>query len=159
MIPIPSITKVIKSIRIRRLFTPEGESSPNPPAKNMRWRRPILSLIRRKKAVVAVMTPRPPSWIINSTTPWDANERSFPVSTTISPVTHTAEVAVKRASINPRGRVPAFKTRRSNVPETISERNPNTIFFSMGSEVNVLVLIRQQPPRNDLYRKDYPLPR
>jgi hypothetical protein len=34
---------------------------------------------------------------------WPTVERSFPVSTTTSPVTQTAEVEVKRASISRRG--------------------------------------------------------
>jgi hypothetical protein len=38
----------------------------------------------------------------NNTTTWPNRVRSLPVSTTIKPVTHEAEVAVNKASIKPR---------------------------------------------------------
>ncbi len=47
-----------------------------------------------------VMIPKPPSWISISIMHCPAKVKSFAVSRTISPVTHTAEVDVKSASIN-----------------------------------------------------------
>lgn len=132
---IPSITNVRESILIRSLTTPEGDSSPKPPAQNIRCRRPTRSLISREKDVVAVITPSPPSWIRSRRTIWEASVKSLPVSTTVKPVTQTAEVAVKRASTTLKGCGPALNSKRRKDPEPISVRKPSTIFLSMGSEV------------------------
>jgi len=43
--------------------------------------------------------PRPPSWIRMRITICPKKEKQAPVSTTVSPVTQTAEVDVKRASM------------------------------------------------------------
>ena len=45
------------------------------------------------------MRPRPPSWIKNKTTVWPNMLKWLPVSTTTRPVTHTALVAVNKASM------------------------------------------------------------
>jgi hypothetical protein len=54
--------------------------------------------MRTKKTVEKVMIPKPPIWMRSKVTTCPTVERSFPVSTTTSPVTQTAEVEVKRAS-------------------------------------------------------------
>jgi hypothetical protein len=59
-----------------------------------------------------VMYPRPPAWISSMITTWPKKEKWTGVSSTIKPVTHTAEVDVKRASMN---RVPC--------PETVESGN------------------------------------
>ena len=45
-----------------------------------------------------VISPSPPSWIRNNSTIWPNSVRPLPTSNTTSPVTVTAEVAVKIAS-------------------------------------------------------------
>jgi len=45
------------------------------------------------------MTPRPPTWIRHKITIFPKVVKKEPVSTTVSPVTQTAEVAVNKASI------------------------------------------------------------
>lgn len=47
-----------------------------------------------------VMTPSPPIWKSAKMTPWPNAEKYTAVSWTTSPVTHTADVEVKRASMN-----------------------------------------------------------
>jgi len=67
--------------------------------------------------VEKVIIPKPPIWIKNIVITWPTGERSFPISTTTSPVTQTAEVEVKRASTNRRGRwVPEKGDQRRKVP-------------------------------------------
>ena len=70
-------------------------------------------------------------------THWEAEERSFPVSRTVRPVTHTADAAVKSASTSFRGRLPALHNRKSTVPPAIIARKPRTIFLSTSSDVKV----------------------
>lgn len=57
---------------------------------------PIITI----NMVEIVMIPRPPAWISMRTTDCPNFERSLPMSRTVRPVTHTADVAVKSASIN-----------------------------------------------------------
>jgi hypothetical protein len=49
--------------------------------------------------VETVMYPSPPTWIKARITPWPKGDQKWGVSTTIRPVTQTAEVAVNRAAI------------------------------------------------------------
>jgi hypothetical protein len=70
-----------------------------------------------------------------STTSWEGRVRKVPVSTTTSPVTQTADVAVKRASTRERGLVKAFKSHIRKVPAPISNRNPPAMVLSMGREL------------------------
>ena len=60
-----------------------------------------LPAIKMNKADI-VMMPRPPVWIRTRMTSCPNELKTFPVSTTTRPVTHVAEVDVKRASTNPR---------------------------------------------------------
>ncbi len=50
-----------------------------------------------------VMIPSPPSWMSPRMTAWPKGVKPVPVSRTTRPVTHTALVAVNRASTNPTG--------------------------------------------------------
>ena len=60
-------------------------------------RRPSASITR----VAKIINPRPPVWISAISTHCPKSENVGPVSTTTSPVTHTAEVAVNRPLNNP----------------------------------------------------------
>jgi len=133
--PAPSIANVRPRVRIKSRTMPERESTPTPPASRRRCLSPILSRISSERAVVAAITPRPPSWINSSRTAWEDPVRSLPVSTTERPVTQTAEVAVNSASTALKGRPRALRRKSNRVPVTISPRNPMTIFLSIGREV------------------------
>jgi hypothetical protein len=63
-------------------------------------------------------------------TAWENRERSEPVSTTESPVTQTADVAVKRASSQLSGVENCPENHSRRVPVAISARNPPTMVFS-----------------------------
>ena len=67
------------------------------------------------------MIPRPPVWMRNRITSLP-NPLYSAVSTVMSPVTHTAEVAVKNASMNPSlpGPFHAAGRKRRIVPTAIS---------------------------------------
>jgi len=79
------------------------------------------------KAVDSVMMPKPPNWIRNRITHCPKRLKALPVSTTVRPVTQTAEVAVKRAFMKPRRwPVEAEGNIRSKVPTAISRMNPPT---------------------------------
>ena len=54
-------------------------------------------------SVDPAMIPKPPSWISRRMKAWPHPVKYVAVSTTMRPVTHTALVAVKRASSQPRG--------------------------------------------------------
>jgi hypothetical protein len=58
--------------------------------------------MRTKKTVEKVMIPRPPIWKRNIVTTWPKMDRSCPKSMVTNPVTHTAEVEMKRASTKER---------------------------------------------------------
>ena len=58
-----------------------------------------LRPMKRNRNTEMVMRPRPPSWIKNRTTVWPNMLKWLPVSTTTRPVTHTALVAVNKASM------------------------------------------------------------
>jgi hypothetical protein len=111
-----------------RLFSP-------PCVKVSRMRLLLLRLGRppakSKKIVDRVMMPNPPIWIMNRTINWPKNVRSLPISTTTSPVTQAAEVAVKRAST--RVSLPLVEARgvmRSAVPRLIREANPTMLMVA-----------------------------
>ena len=57
-------------------------------------RRPIIM----NTSEVTVIKPSPPACISISSTHWPKSEKVCPTSTTLSPVTHTADVAVNSAS-------------------------------------------------------------
>jgi hypothetical protein len=95
-----------------------------------------------------VIIPKPPICMRIRIINCPKEEKSFPVSRTINPVTQGAEVAVKRALIKPilfpvleaAGRL------RSIVPIVITARNPNNnicggeSFFSLIVLISVMVL-------------------
>lgn len=62
--------------------------------------------------------------------PWERSDREDPVSTTARPVTQTAEVEVKRASIQLRGLETRPENHNRRVPVAMSARNPPTMVFS-----------------------------
>jgi hypothetical protein len=66
----------------------------------MRWWNDILRPTHLNNTTAIVITPMPPTWIKQRMIPCPKAVKYVPVSTTINPVTHTAEVAVKRASIH-----------------------------------------------------------
>jgi len=64
---------------------------------------PRLLPMKRKRKTEKVMIPRPPSWIRVITTILPNTVSFVPMSITVSPVTQTAEIAVKKASSPPSG--------------------------------------------------------
>jgi len=75
-----------------------------------------------------VIIPNPPHCKRIRITNCPKVEKSFPVSSTINPVTQVAEVEVKRALMKPIlfSVLEATGRLRSIVPTAIAERNPNT---------------------------------
>ncbi len=75
-----------------------------------------------------VMKPSPPIWMSARMTPWPKPLQWVPVSTTASPVTHTAEVAVKNASRVEVERPDAVEngSARSAAPTVMTVTNPVT---------------------------------
>lgn len=78
--------------------------------------RPSIDRTRTAK----VIRPRPPSWINTITMPWPSIVSWLPVSITTSPVTVTAEAAVKIASDQVIGAGVAMGSFSSAAPVTIS---------------------------------------
>ena len=62
-----------------------------------RERRPRRREISNPTSEARVMMPKPPTWIIAAMATWPKPDQYTGVSTTISPVTHTALVAVNKA--------------------------------------------------------------
>lgn len=83
---------------------------------------------RSTSSDAAVMIPRPPSWISPRTTASPKPDQYVGVSTTTRPVTHTALVAVNRATMKGALSPPAREIgRRSrSVPRAIAAANPTT---------------------------------
>jgi hypothetical protein len=101
--------------------------------------------IKTKKTVEKVMIPRPPVWIRSMVITWPMVEKSFPVSRTTRPVTHTAEVEVKRASINRREfwEAEIGKLRRiAPVRMTPAKLRTKILAGEKCLEKNVLIMIR-----------------
>jgi len=82
---------------------------------------------KKANMVDIVIIPNPPHCKRIRITDCPKVEKSFPVSSTINPVTQVAEVAVKRALIKPMlfCELEAAGRIRSIVPIAIAERNPN----------------------------------
>ncbi len=97
-----------------------------------------LSLLRRPRrldtsrpsSVAKAMIPNPPTWISARMTAWPNPVQYTGVSTMISPVTHTADVAVNRAStmLAPPGPVRAIGSSSSSVPTATATANPATTY-------------------------------
>ena len=87
--------------------------------------------MRTKKTVEKVMIPTPPIWKRIKESIWPAKERSCPISITFSPVTQTAEVAVKKASMKERDSLfAAHGWRKRTVPARIVVANPKIRILS-----------------------------
>jgi len=107
----------------------------NPPIENWFKDSCIINLCLKeiffptKKANIVdiVIIPNPPHCKRIRITNCPKVEKSFPVSSTINPVTQVAEVAVKRALMKPIlfPMLEAAGRLRSIVPTAIAERNPN----------------------------------
>ena len=120
----------------------------------------IFFPIKKASMVDMVIIPNPPHCRRIRITDYPKVEKSPPVSSTVNPVTHVAEVAVNKALIKPI-LFPALEAEgklRSIVPTAIAERNPNTNtlggdrFFSfavlIGSIAPYLVLLFSPKIRN-----------
>jgi len=83
-----------------------------------------LPAIRRNKVDMVIM-PRPPNCIKTKITPWPKGVKAVPVSTTTSPVTQAADVAVNSASTHPiPGALEAWGRTSKSVPAAIRRANP-----------------------------------
>ena len=81
--------------------------------------------MRTKKTVEKVIIPNPPTWKRTIVMICPASERSLPISMVANPVTHTADVAVNRASTNPSRPFAAEKGKeRSQVPSRMQTAKP-----------------------------------
>ncbi|MFR5880770.1 MAG: hypothetical protein ACLUEQ_08180 [Cloacibacillus evryensis] len=69
----------------------------------MRLLIPILRPTAMDSSIIPVMIPRPPIWISAIMITCDSSPKSVAMSTTPSPVTQTADVAIKSASTGDRG--------------------------------------------------------
>src|SRR5687767_4531899 len=99
----------------------------------MRSLRLMLRPASQKSNVADAPNPIPPNWIIPRMAPWPNVDQYDPVSTTTRPVTHTADVAVKRATLNGGDEPLAVETGsiRSNVPSAITPAKPSTIMSAL----------------------------
>ena len=95
----------------------------------LRCIRPIFRPDTNARETAAVTTPMPPTWISSRITAWPNGDQEEAVSSTTSPVTQTAEVAVNRQSANPALPVSRLESGResSSVPVRISAINPKAI--------------------------------
>ena len=103
----------------------------------------ILFPTKKANIVDIVIIPNPPHCRRIRITNCPKVEKSFPVSSTINPVTQVAEVAVKRALIKP---IPfavleAEGRLRRIVPIVITTKNPNTNTWDGDSFFSLIVLI------------------
>ena len=92
----------------------------------------IRCFTSREKSVAMVIKPRPPIWMSTSITAWPKNVQYVPVSTTTSPVTQLALVAVKSAGTKP-VTVPDFDEMGSisnSVPSSIIRKKPRAIVWT-----------------------------
>src|SRR5687767_7061862 len=99
----------------------------------MRSLRLMLRPANQKRNVADAPNPTPPNWIIPRIAAWPNVDQYEPVSTTTRPVTQTAEVAVKRATLNGGDEPLAVETGsiRSKVPSAITPAKPNTIMSAL----------------------------
>jgi hypothetical protein len=83
------------------------------------------------KAVEKVIMPSPPNCISSNITDWPKIEKKLPVSFTTRPVTHTALVLVKSASINEMGWPKFVDTGRHkrSAPIKLAARKLTTIIW------------------------------
>ncbi len=81
---------------------------------------PIGSPKAESTSTAKVISPSPPSWISTSTTAWPKSVSCREMSTTLRPVTVTAETEVKSASGQRSGAVCASGSISANDPATIS---------------------------------------
>ena len=70
--------------------------------------------------------------------------KKVPVSTTTSPVTHTAEVAVKNASVHEKGFTESISTLNNNTVPIIINAPKKMIGKTSGEYENFLILINNQ---------------
>ncbi len=126
--PSPSIAKVTNMmLRVRRT-TPAIEKEPSASCMSRRSCRLIRRPSARNMRADVDMIPRPPIWMRSMMTIWPKGEKYVAVSTTIRPVTQTADVAVKKASTRERS-LPGWTAMGSEsriVPNRISAAKPET---------------------------------
>jgi hypothetical protein len=116
---------------IRRTIerTPPSSTPPVEAWARSRSRSPTRSPTKsRSSSVDPVMNPNPPTWTRARMTTWPNGLQWVAVSTTTRPVTHTADVAVKRAVTGSAGRPGAREigSHSRSVPIPISARKPDT---------------------------------
>lgn len=87
---------------------------------------PIFQPNTRKRSVVLVIKPKPPTWISTKITACPNGVQKVPVSTTTRPVTHTDEVEVKSASMGDINSPVTLETDSDSkrVPIAIIAKNP-----------------------------------
>jgi hypothetical protein len=89
----------------------------------------MVPLRKVKMAMEKVMIPRPPNWMSRSMTACPAGVKSFAVSSTTSPVTHTAEVDVNSASTKLIPRYVQNGSERRTAPERMSRTKLRSILL------------------------------
>jgi hypothetical protein len=99
-VPMASRVNVMIRVALRIDLTLVSPSTAKTSFTVILWLRVSLSAIARKNIVEKIMTPSPPSCIRIMITISPNVEKVVDVFTTVSPVTHTADVAVKTASIS-----------------------------------------------------------
>ncbi len=77
------------------------------------WPRPTPCPMKRAKKAKKLISPSPPTWMSESMTACPKGVKTVAVSTTVRPVTHTADVAVNKAS---RGSIPFVAAGRRSRP-------------------------------------------
>ncbi len=97
--PTPSTKNVYLMTARTKRTTPPGTSRPKESLSASRSRYSIRRRMAIARTVVIVMYPSPPIWMRTRITSCPQKEKNVAVSTTMSPVTQTAEVAVKHASM------------------------------------------------------------
>ena len=86
------------------------------------WLNPGCMPASKISVVDAVMMPSPPSCMRTTMNQWPISVNVEEISTTESPVTQTADMEVKNASIRLTGRVLAWGKLKSAVPIAMSKR-------------------------------------
>ena len=125
---IDSIKKVYIIIRFRMLFIGSDLISLYIDLKVYLHLIENLPPIRVMRAIENVIIPKPPNWIRIRIIHWPKKVKSFAVSNTIKPVTHTAEVDVKIASTRVIPLVVDHGSLSSNVPVEIKMKKLNKTF-------------------------------
>ena len=126
-----TIDSTIREMRTTPRTSPRTSSSPKlltSAAAVMRDRRDILRMTARPITEANVMMPKPPTWIRARMMTWPNGVQYVAVSTTVSPVTQTADVAVKAAIRNgvPPGPGVEIGIMSSTVPTRMAPANPAT---------------------------------